>query len=98
MGVPVVTLAGGLHAGRVGVSLLGAVGMAELVAESTDSYVRIASDLAHERSRLVVVKAGLRDRMRASPLMDAAAFRVRLHAAYTSLLRNGSKPRTGASV
>ncbi len=98
MGVPVVTLAGELHAGRVGVSLLGAVGMEDLVAQSTDSYVRIASNLAHDRSRLVVMKAGLRDRMRTSPLMDAVAFRARLHAAYTSLLRNGSNPRTGASA
>ena len=43
MGVPVVTLAGSRHAGRVGMSLCQAVGLPELVAQDADDYVRIAT-------------------------------------------------------
>src|SRR6185436_1557077 len=43
MGVPVVALAGRHHASRVGASLLHAVGLPGLVADSPDEYVRIAA-------------------------------------------------------
>jgi predicted O-linked N-acetylglucosamine transferase (SPINDLY family) len=43
MGVPVVTLAGRTHAGRVGMSLLGAAGLGDLVARDAGEYVRIAA-------------------------------------------------------
>jgi protein O-GlcNAc transferase len=46
MGVPVVSLAGERHAGRVGKSLLGQVGLPELVAENVPEYVRVAFELA----------------------------------------------------
>jgi len=76
MGVPVVTLAcePGIHAGRVGASLLGAVGLSELVAHSEDEYIRLAADLARDRERLTALRSGLRDRLLASPLCDAAGF------------------------
>lgn len=68
MGVPVVTLAGKTHASRVGVSLLNAVGLTDLVAQSPEQYVQIAARLAGQRGSF----PDLRDRMRTSPLMDAA--------------------------
>ncbi len=74
MGVPVVTLAGEDHRGRVGVSQLTAVGLESLVAESVEAYVEKAVALATDADRLASLRAGLRDRMRASPLMDAAGF------------------------
>ena len=43
MGVPVVTLAGQTHVSRVGVSLLSTVGLPELIAQSAEEYVSIAS-------------------------------------------------------
>jgi predicted O-linked N-acetylglucosamine transferase (SPINDLY family) len=85
MGVPVVALAGRAHVGRVGVSLLNAVGLAELVASDHDDYVRIAVALANDRRRLAELRAGLRERMLASPLMDAAGFCRRLEAAYREM-------------
>ncbi len=72
MGVPVVSLFGDRHAARVGSSLLTAIGMDDLLAESVDGYVEIAVRLASDLGRLAELRAGLRDRLRASPLMDGA--------------------------
>jgi predicted O-linked N-acetylglucosamine transferase (SPINDLY family) len=74
MGVPVVTLRGTRHASRVGASLLHAVGLDDLVADSPDGYVAKASALARDAARLALLRAELRPRMRASPLCDAPAF------------------------
>lgn len=85
MGVPVVTLAGDRHAGRVGVSLLTQVGLTELVAGNPDEYVRLAAALAGNRERLAALRAGLRARMRRSPLCDAPSFTRDLEAAYRGM-------------
>jgi len=74
MGVPVVALAGSLHRGRVGVSLLTAMGLPELIARDEEEYIRIAVGLAGDRARLAELHRTLRDRMLASPLCDAAVF------------------------
>ncbi|MEX2643855.1 MAG: tetratricopeptide repeat protein [Acetobacterales bacterium] len=82
MGVPVVTLAGERHASRVGASLLGVLGLDELVAGSPESYVATAVALVRDRKRLATLRAGLRARMATSPLVDAPGFTRRLEAAY----------------
>jgi predicted O-linked N-acetylglucosamine transferase (SPINDLY family) len=74
MGVPVVVLAGGAHAGRVGVSLLTQTGLPELVAESVDDYVATAVGLAGDPPRMAALRASLRTRVAQSPLCDAPAF------------------------
>jgi predicted O-linked N-acetylglucosamine transferase (SPINDLY family) len=87
MGVPVVTRAGASHVSRVGVSLLSAVGLPDLVANDADHYVQIAVDLAANPSRLAELRASLRMRMQQSPLMDAAAFARDVEAAYREMWR-----------
>ena len=82
MGVPVVTLAGRTHASRVGVSQLSNLGLTELIARDPDEYVDIAVRLAKDTERLATLRAGLRARMSASPLMDAARLTQHLEAAY----------------
>jgi hypothetical protein len=49
MGVPVVTLAGDRHSGRVGLSLLGKLGLDDLAASSPEDYVERAVALAGDR-------------------------------------------------
>lgn len=74
MGVPVVTLVGDRPFSRSGASLLRNAGLTELIARTPDEYVRAAVDLAADLTRLAGLRAGLRDRLRASPLLDAAGF------------------------
>lgn len=85
MGVPVVTLAGDRHAGRVGLSLLTRVGLTELVAQTPDDYVRVATELAMDTGRLAVLRLELRNRMRASPLCNGIHFTHEVEAAYRQM-------------
>lgn len=72
MGVPVVTFAGASHAGRVGASLLAAVGLPDLVAPDLDGYCTLAAALVRDRARLSELRATLRERVRTSQLCDGA--------------------------
>jgi predicted O-linked N-acetylglucosamine transferase (SPINDLY family) len=82
MGVPVVTLMGRTHVSRVGVSLLTNASLPELVARSPDEYLSIANNLACNPSRLQELRANLRHRLKASPLLDAKRFTRDIEAAY----------------
>jgi predicted O-linked N-acetylglucosamine transferase (SPINDLY family) len=71
MGTPVVTLAGATHVSRVSASLLHRVGLDDLVARSPEEYVALAVSLALDHARLADLRLSLRDRLNASPLLDA---------------------------
>jgi protein O-GlcNAc transferase len=73
MGVPVVTLAGATHAGRVGYSMLGRLGLEDFAAHSTVEYVNLAVRLAEDTKQLEALRYSLRDRMEKSPLTNARA-------------------------
>ena len=88
MGVPVITLVGDTAYSRGGASLLHAIGLDELVAQSADEYVAIAARLAGDAGRLAELRAGLRERMRSSPLMDAERFTRNLETAYRTMWRS----------
>src|SRR5262249_22595160 len=85
MGVPVVTLAGASHAGRVGVSMLTNVGLGDLVAQDEDAYVAIAAHLAGDLPRITALRAGMRSRMLASPLTDGARLARSMEEAYRTM-------------
>ena len=82
MGVPVLTLAGDRHASRMGLSMMTAIGLGELAAHTPEQFVSIGSDLCGDIPRLRELRAGMRDRLRASPLLDAAGYTRHLEAAY----------------
>ncbi|HYH19198.1 MAG TPA: tetratricopeptide repeat protein [Azospirillum sp.] len=86
MGVPVVTLAGDRHAARVGAALLTRVGLPDLTARDVAAYHRIAVTLAADTGRRTELRAGLRERMRRSPLGDAAALAAAVEAACRALV------------
>lgn len=94
MGVPVISLAGDSHPGRVGVSLLSAVGHPEWVAGSVDEYVRIAAELAGSSAGLAESRRGLRERMQQSPLTDGPGFCRRFEAAMRTAWRSWCEQRT----
>ena len=75
-GVPVITFEGNVHAARVGSSLMRAAGLPQFVAQDTDAYTRLAIEWASKRDELASLRAAMRDRLRASVLLDEHAFAV----------------------
>jgi predicted O-linked N-acetylglucosamine transferase (SPINDLY family) len=90
MGVPVVTLAGDAHVSRVGASLLTHLDLTACIAESPAAYVDRARGLAGDLARLAVLRAGLRERLRASPLCDGPGFTRQLEDAFRAMWRRKS--------
>ncbi|MGE0723082.1 MAG: tetratricopeptide repeat protein, partial [Alphaproteobacteria bacterium] len=87
MGVPVVTLAGDRHAARVGASMLSRLGLEDLVATTPADLVACAAALAADGARRRMLRRSLRDRLRASPLGDAARLAREMEAVYRRLWR-----------
>ena len=85
LGVPVITLAGEAVASRQSASLLMNLGLAELIAGDAEQYVDTAARLARDLPRLAGLRAGLRQRFAASPLMDYPGFARALEAAYRDM-------------
>jgi predicted O-linked N-acetylglucosamine transferase (SPINDLY family) len=98
MGVPVVSLVGETATSRGGASLLHAIGLGELVAQTPDQYVDIACDLAQDAARLAALRAGMRERMRASALMDAPLFTRNLESAFRLMWRSWCAERSNRSI
>jgi predicted O-linked N-acetylglucosamine transferase (SPINDLY family) len=86
-GVPWITLAGRTHVSRVGVSILSNVGLQELIANSESEYMEKAVALACDPSRLASLRGSMRERMRASPLLQRDTFARKLETAYRDMWR-----------
>lgn len=91
MGVPVLSRVGETHAARVGLTLLSAVGLPELATDSDDAFVDLAVSLASDPARLAALRAGLRERVAASPLTDASAFARRFGLTLLELARESKR-------
>jgi predicted O-linked N-acetylglucosamine transferase (SPINDLY family) len=87
MGVPVVTRLGETVVGRAGWSQLCNLHLRELAAASDPAFVRTAVELARDLPRLAQLRAGLRSRMEASPLMDGARFARSMETAFRQMWR-----------
>ncbi|HTV47746.1 MAG TPA: tetratricopeptide repeat protein [Phycisphaerae bacterium] len=85
MGVPVVSLSGKTSMGRAGKSILTNIGLPELIAQTPEEYIQIAVKLAKDMPRLAELRKTLRQRMEASPLMDAKRFARNIEAAYREM-------------
>jgi predicted O-linked N-acetylglucosamine transferase (SPINDLY family) len=95
-GLPVVTVAGSAFAGRVGASLLQAVGLPDLVTPDLAAYKALALRLATEPEALADCKKRLEPRFTAPPFATARYVR-HLEAAYAGmhgLWRNGNPPQS----
>ncbi|HMM67372.1 MAG TPA: tetratricopeptide repeat protein [Dokdonella sp.] len=86
MGVPVVSLRGNTHAGRMVASVLEGLGLDELIADDTESFARLAGELGRDPQRLARLRLALRGRMEDSPLRDEACFTRSFESACLSLL------------
>ncbi len=96
MGVPVITLVGQTVVGRAGLSQLTNLGLPELIADTPEDFVRIAVELAGDPPRLSGLRATLRGRMEASPLMDVEGFTRGIEAAYRVLWQRWCAGRPSA--
>lgn len=85
MGVPVVTLPGRRMIGRIGSSLLSAIGLSEGIAVNAEDYVARARQLIRDRSALQQLRASLRARIAASPLCDGVGFTRGLERAFRAM-------------
>jgi predicted O-linked N-acetylglucosamine transferase (SPINDLY family) len=78
MGVPIVTLSGRLHAGRVTESIIRNVGLSDLVAIDEDEYVAKAAALAANPVLRADLRQTLRERLLGSPLCDEPGYALRM--------------------
>jgi protein O-GlcNAc transferase len=84
-GLPVLTCVGEAFAGRVGASLLTAVGLPELIASCRAQYEELAVDLASDARRLAEIKQRLAQNRLGAPLFDVGLFTRHIEAAYAAM-------------
>lgn len=85
MGVPFITLADRPSVGRLGCSILEGVGHPEWIAQTEEEYEQKAMALAADLPRLATLRAGLRQEMASSPLMDESGFARKVETAYREM-------------
>jgi predicted O-linked N-acetylglucosamine transferase (SPINDLY family) len=98
-GVPVLTCAGSTFAGRVAASLLHALGLPELIAQSLADYEAKALSLAHAPVALADLKAKLARQRKIAPLFDTVRFTRNLESALATMrdrTARGEAPRSFA--
>lgn len=88
MGAPCVTLVGPAPYERLSYSVLKNVGLDDLCAASLDEYVEIAVRLGSDPARIAELRAGMRDRMRNSPLGQEQAWATDFYAAVERAVRS----------
>jgi protein O-GlcNAc transferase len=85
-GLPLLTIRGNAFAARVGASLLGALGLEELITTSLTEYERLAVALATDRERLEGLRARLAAARLTAPLFDTEGYTRSMEAAYGAML------------
>jgi predicted O-linked N-acetylglucosamine transferase (SPINDLY family) len=88
MGVPVITLYGNRAIARQTAGFLKTIGLEGFTAAGEEDYLAIAGQWSSNRSELAEIRAGLREKTRASLLCDGAAFTANLEEAYRKIWRN----------
>jgi protein O-GlcNAc transferase len=95
MGVPVVTLAGRTSTSRTTAAILSVAQMGDWIAGSEAEYVRIAVAKALDRQALARTRAGLRERMLASPAGDCDRYARRVEQSYREIWRRWCERSNG---
>ena len=93
-GLPVLTCLGDAFPGRVGASLLHAMGMPELITSNLADYEATALRLAHDAAAMKALRTKLRDSRMTAPLFDSARYTRHYEAALTGMMerRDGARP------
>ena len=97
MGVPLVAWRGERGISRGSYSILRALGLDELIASSEDQYVELNVKLARDPEWRQRLRESLRERLSASPLMDAAGFTRALEERYREMWQAWCSKQSGAT-
>jgi protein O-GlcNAc transferase len=95
-GVPLITRKGAAFPGRVAASLLGAIGLSELITDNAEEFETLAVKLASDPKALKKVRDKLAKNKSKSALFDTDRFRKNIEAAYTQMWERwlaGEKPK-----
>jgi predicted O-linked N-acetylglucosamine transferase (SPINDLY family) len=84
-GLPVLTRTGESFASRVAASLLRAIGLPELIADSAPHYQQLALALAADSQRRTALRQQLQQQRLTTALFDTEAFTRHLESAYTTI-------------
>jgi protein O-GlcNAc transferase len=95
MGVPVVALCGDRHSARMCASVLTNAGLPEYVADNIADYRALALSSSGDLPRLAALRAGLRERLRGSALMDEVGVTREVEAAYRAVWQGWCRERRG---
>jgi protein O-GlcNAc transferase len=94
--VPLITIRGESFAGRVGASLLTAVGLPDLIVQSIAEYEAAAVELALAPGKLTNLRSRLAANRHTMPLFDCQTYVRHLESAFeqmVSIARSGANPR-----
>ena len=84
-GLPVLTCIGNAFPGRVAASLLRAILLPGLIAQTPSQYEDLAVEMANDTSRLRDIRQRLEDNRTKAPLFDTQLFTTHLEAAYREI-------------
>lgn len=96
-GVPVISIAGAAHSERTGASLLNAIGLSDLVADSIEGYETLALGLARDPETLGALREKLARNLETAPLFNVKRLARHVEAAYRLMWDNhesGRPPQT----
>lgn len=98
MGVPVLTLEGDCFIGHQGETILHSVGLQHWIAADEDEYVAKATEFSRDHFSLTALRAGLRERLLASPLCDAPRFASNLEKALRGMWQKWCEQQASAKA
>ncbi len=90
-GLPLLTCRGNAFAGRVAASLLGAIGLPELVAADMDAFVELALVLAADPQKLSAIRQKLAANRLTTPLFDTGRFARHIERAYETMVETARR-------
>ena len=85
MGLPMLTLKGQSYQSRMGASILNAVNLPELIANTPEEYEATAIEIATNSDKLKAIKNNLARNLSTAPLYNTALFTKNLETAYTEM-------------
>lgn len=88
MGVPVITLAGNMHAGRVGISILSQIKLTDYISQTPDEYIQLALKKASDIEELSKLRNTLRNQFLTSSLADGQQFTQDIEQSYRHIWKN----------